>query len=829
MEHDEQPRRRADERNGGDRAVVSPEAARFYFRRALRNPADFPPAPGPAAPGLQVVPDPDAIAAKYEEILSLIGTTHPMRCARLKDLADRVRAAGHRYRQAFRDEEELLQNRNEEARRADSEIDRMLQDLRRRYEQEEQKHLQARDRVVEEWEKVREKIAALGAALGLEVSDGDAEGDSSEDDGARPLDGAAAAGDGASAPAREGSNGHGAPPGADGAHAVAPPSAPAGEPAPQPRSASAEAGAGTPPGPAEAPAQPDAARAPAGEAKAGASSPSGGDAPEKKDGPRFRYLTVEFPSEEAARQSASERALAARYGLIWPDELHDQTKWQRFALLAGKWLATVVFGAIFGFSVGILLDVLNPKVMQIDWTVSAGPLAACVLAGWSVFWAIGRGVTGIVLTIADYVYGAMMADVREDGSVSRVFHRKIRWCALGVGAAAIVATVAIEAIVERNGIVAVFAEAQENLRRVSGAATGQPHGPGEAQYWALSLIASVPFVVLYAVTAWREGKSHAIKTFLEDRRELEAHTRATELYRRRYEAAVMLAGGEMTLEAAEAPDETADLAEQDAEAGPEPAPERPPLAQTDGAEGAASAEEPPLSGSAQEPAPAREDAVPAPAVPHDAQPAQPAPAAVAGDANGAAAGPGADAFAEHLASDSPIIKALSTLPGACHQLVARAELARLIIRRRNLWLRLNKLRERRKALERERQERCAALNAARKEEVRELPEPSYQRLLAAYRQWEDATKLFDDEYQRITREIERVRKGGMVWRVRKALFGRPADGQGPNDGSGAGPEGSAKQDGAKPAQPPAGRPSDGRKRPAERTARAVVAGTARQR
>ncbi len=777
----ESPARRSTDR-GIDCVVVSPEAARLYFRRRLQNPADFPPAPGDVQFRDQILPDPSTLEEAYRPAFDLANRFFPMRAVYLRELADRVRSALDTYRKVFREEEERLQNKNEEARRADERIDSLIAQERAKCRAELAEVDQNLDHYLAVWEESRERIAEICALHDLDpkeigrIPDGVAqEPDVSEAD------------EGLTASA----NGH-----VDDSARIAPRglfqrlrgimpfkgrATDGSEGSDHSQASHVSPNVQTTPGTPNA--TPDLASSPNQNNEwtrvtgAATESPRVNGDPEASDQPingsapaepatlptELRYVQVEFPRSEATLRAPSAEALAARLGLIYPETAEANTRWSRFWHTVGKMFAILVFGSIFGFSAGVLLGLLDPKIMSIDWRMAQAALVVCLLAGTSVFWAIGKGVAGVTSTICEYVYCAFLASIEDERHTSVRFHGLIRWIAFVVGTVAILGLVAIEALVERHGIVEVFASARANRALLQGTSVTDDRGLG-VEYYVLSLIASVPFVLLYAVTEWRDTMARCIRSFLASRRELAIHELATEIHKTRHEEAVKHRGGEVVIveRSVRLPSPVTSKSERSDETAGQDVSLHCPANRYSGSDSNFYGTEEYLPQAAQ--SPSRENSHANPNVGLDAVP---------DDMSTDVSGDGSHyTEVERLGAEEQL-----TSPHANRLLDPRvqavAEASRLEIRRRNAWCRLDRLRKEKAALVKARDERIATLESQRSQEIRELPEQGYRRLESAYERYVAASRCFDLEYQKLARDVERKRRGGHIWRLKEAVLARP--------------------------------------------------------
>jgi len=754
-----EPRYRRATDIGADPPVVRPEASRFYFRRALQRPADYPPVLGDVPAGGDVVPDPSQFPEPLEKAIQLARQLYPMRAARVAELRDRVRTAVATYRDVFREEEEKLQNHNEEARRADIRIDEQIREKQNQYRSELQRLEDAHSRDLEEWEATRKKIALLSARYGIQC-DGDSDSDEDETDYQADADAAtepatprteADSARGISRlyervmrPVRQVASGlrsRSGPAAPRGGTADAVSHAPASS-----QDSDAQRGAGehtsspVASGTGGMPAAPAAderadkglGRAPTGEdaEHEGIHNP---DVPEDGQVKRVRrrvYLSTEMPIAEAQARAPSIAAIASRHGLIWSPDSDDHVRRQALLHSAGKLASLVVFGAIFGFSVGILLGVLNVSILKIHWLQQWSAVAVCCLMGVFVFWAIGKAVTSLVQTVCEYVYGRLLASVEEGRHVSFRFYGLARlWAALAA-IVLVAGLVAIEALVERYGIVEAFASAQRNRMLVSKGAFQGPHGPGDWEYIALSLIASVPFVTLYASTAWREAQARAVGAFLQNRREEEVHNLAVEIHRSRHQAWVALYGGEVFVEEPEVAAPPRPLHWEQAQRQ-EHARSTMPWADP------SSAEQLPVPSGEHR---SWEDRTPEASVLDASAGVQP-----------------------RRSRDSGLQFDINA-PGGDARVEATAAVRELIVHKKNLRLRLNRYYEERKALQREHAERLEALKRHRTDEITAMPEAALRRLHGAYSQCQEATRTFYAEYDKLARDVERKLADKGVWR-----------------------------------------------------------------
>ena len=131
---------------------------------------------------------------------------------------------------------------------------------------------------------------------------------------------------------------------------------------------------------------------------------------------------------------------------------------------------------------------------------------------------------------------AAMARYGENrDTVGEWFGRASLW-SCGIGLAAVMGLVAIEATVERYGIVQVFIDRNRNAALLSGHAAGA--GPSAVAVCALALIASIPFILVHASEGWISARDACLASAIEAYRERCVWQTASELDKTRRERVI---------------------------------------------------------------------------------------------------------------------------------------------------------------------------------------------------------------------------------------------------------------------------------------------------
>ena len=190
---------------------------------------------------------------------------------------------------------------------------------------------------------------------------------------------------------------------------------------------------------------------------------------------------------------------------LHPDEdskPNDAPKWWAGLARGGNkflgWCCLLVFGAIFGISLGLLFTAFNFAVFS-DATalnIALPKLAAFFVIGTGVFTIMGRTIDHFV-TLAVEASGTAETEVDKKRGVFLSF----------VAGAVVVAFVAVEAIIERFGIVESYISQQKLMTMGHADTITAKVDSNPYPYWAIALIAALPFALYHVGTAWRQAKA----------------------------------------------------------------------------------------------------------------------------------------------------------------------------------------------------------------------------------------------------------------------------------------------------------------------------------
>lgn len=159
--------------------------------------------------------------------------------------------------------------------------------------------------------------------------------------------------------------------------------------------------------------------------------------------------------------------------------------------------------------------------------------AVVALLGVSMFWVLGRVVFTLAALASEERHSHLMANHRDDAAkVGDWLRRAACWSFTALGAAAVM-LIAIEAQVERNGIVRVFVEDVRNASMATGHGMGLASGRGSAAIFCLVLMVSLPFVFFHASEGWVLAREKTITQYLTGRRNVEGWNLALECHKDR--------------------------------------------------------------------------------------------------------------------------------------------------------------------------------------------------------------------------------------------------------------------------------------------------------
>ncbi len=251
---------------------------------------------------------------------------------------------------------------------------------------------------------------------------------------------------------------------------------------------------------------------------------------------------IPLPLEEARQRARSLQAIAADEGFL-PDGAavrtlgkHDdpgrwhtaETVWN--TIVGG--LSTLVCGAIFAFSLGIITGFIDPNILAMRPGKELLPFIVMCLVGTVLFYLMGRAITALVAHAAELNQNTITAGISKD---SLAVAKRIRWSAvwvLIVGMLGIAALAVIEANVERHGIAHYF-RMQQMSSLISQGKNLKSGGISSGTLWAIALMAGIPFILYHASHAWVESRQEVVISHLNNLREKEVYQLAQQLQQQR--------------------------------------------------------------------------------------------------------------------------------------------------------------------------------------------------------------------------------------------------------------------------------------------------------
>ncbi len=251
---------------------------------------------------------------------------------------------------------------------------------------------------------------------------------------------------------------------------------------------------------------------------------------------------IPLPVEEARQRARSLQAIAADEGFL-PDgaavrtlgKYADPGRWHSigaiwYAFISG--LSTLVCGAIFAFSLGIITGFIDPDILAMRPGKELGPFIVMCLVGTVLFYLMGRAITALVAHAAELNQNTITAGISKD---SIAVARRIRWSAvwvLIVGILGITALAVIEANVERHGIAHYF-RMQQMSSLIAQGKNISSGGISSETLWAIALMAGIPFILYHASHAWVESRQEVVISHLNNLREKEVYQLAQQLQQQR--------------------------------------------------------------------------------------------------------------------------------------------------------------------------------------------------------------------------------------------------------------------------------------------------------
>lgn len=162
-----------------------------------------------------------------------------------------------------------------------------------------------------------------------------------------------------------------------------------------------------------------------------------------------------------------------------------------------EWLCLLVFGAIFGTSLGLLFNAIASGIFKDTALITAN---LGVLLG---FFAVGTGVFAIMGRAIDHFVTLAVESWRQHPPQER---RVSPWLMTMIAVLVVLLFIAVEAIVERYGIVSIFAVKAQANNFGDAKGVADEIRRNELICWAIALIAALPFALFHVGTAWRRAK-----------------------------------------------------------------------------------------------------------------------------------------------------------------------------------------------------------------------------------------------------------------------------------------------------------------------------------
>lgn len=490
----------------GKHAVASP----FSRRRDVH---------GDTTPRVPVYDQPISNAANlrtsYSKAIQSIAIERPLQAARLDDMIDRIEVAEIRYREVIEQEQQAHQNYNEEAAISFEQTEPRLEELRKTREKVDADQTFEIEERRSNLLQCREKLAVMHVVNDLPLTLRDWGADDEQEALQRsPLLGRVAG------ESQQASGGAAAEPG-DASEAVARlPGGVFGQLAGQLRQRLKRPDVSG----AAVPVLSDAMQAHV------LPGPPLEDVGQDEDvSPLPPVIYSKFPIAEGLEQAPSANVLAHKKGLPSVSPAAETFE-QREAYSFG-WIALVACGSIFGISVGLLLQVLDPRALALNASNQIGSFAVCAFFGVSLFWILGKTVSGVAALASEERCHAHMAKYLDDrDKIGDWLLATARGSLIAILIVAAVLIV-IEATVERYGIVQTVIDKMKNALMLGGhTSVVSAGGPPAAVGICLALVASVPFVFYHLAEGWIKARARCMKAAVSAEHENIAWEIATRLH-----------------------------------------------------------------------------------------------------------------------------------------------------------------------------------------------------------------------------------------------------------------------------------------------------------
>ena len=221
-----------------------------------------------------------------------------------------------------------------------------------------------------------------------------------------------------------------------------------------------------------------------------------------------------FSLEEALEQAPSYATLASQERLTCTETPSSMISRGLHGI--GFMLARIVAGAMLGTSVGVIVGLLDPRLISLRPDRYYAPLAALFVIGTVLFWLMERIASGYVEEWAHSLFAPIMAQHREKREEMLKFYARAGRITMVIMSAFVLLILGIEIVVERNGVVQLFLDKMLNQNIVANTNHTQDVS---WTYWLLAAVAAVPFICFHLLEGWRQGRRNAIEGYLSGLRE----------------------------------------------------------------------------------------------------------------------------------------------------------------------------------------------------------------------------------------------------------------------------------------------------------------------
>ena len=260
---------------------------------------------------------------------------------------------------------------------------------------------------------------------------------------------------------------------------------------------------------------------------------SASDAPQPKL-PLGPYPNVvPFPLEECLSQATPLDAIAVQQGLPSVSPMAEALDSKQQII---SWFALLACGSIFGASIGLLTRIVWLADFSINSQAAEWKFVALCILGIFMFWILGRVAFAGAAMASEERHQHLLACHRDDPlKVGKWLQWASRW-SLGLLVLVGIVLVAIEAVVERYGIVSTFADGMQNANIASGLHNASTSGINPVALVFMVLTVSLPFVLLHMAHGWADARHKVIRQYLVGRQKQQAweiaskcHTERTHL------------------------------------------------------------------------------------------------------------------------------------------------------------------------------------------------------------------------------------------------------------------------------------------------------------